>query len=263
MKEKYDKIVVEKEQVISGSGVHTLGINVKPRLDLLNLPEWNFTKENANSIYLKKVALDTHASKLKEKYQRVKRGKSLTDNGKKPLVEATLLSSTAESKLKYFRHVNEECKRSIDALHAKGIYAPSGGIRHVLVPPADNAADKCLAYLSSSLSAYPFNHAVNVAYRRAQKRMLKKLKSSSNISGKEKHAIDAEKNKRKFLPRVASSDAFEDIAIEGRRRRRRIETASPSPCWPQHLLDKLCLCMDDCHLRKDGKDVLFNLVTGK
>lgn len=267
----YDDVVAENDEN-GASGLRTLGIPGSKTLDKLKLPEFGFVDDDAASIciYLKKIAAETRASKLKQKHQqRAKRGKSETNNVKKSSFKTTLSGSITKNKPDYFRQVNEECKRCVDLLHANGIFVRSSSVRRVLVPPADNSSEKCMAHISSSKSIDPYYHPANVAFRRAQKRTLRKLEGPSAMADKGGYPrIDTvydeeESNDRPFLPRVASFDATYDIAFEGQRRRRRIETASPTPFWPQHLLDKLTLCMDNCHIKKDGKSVLFNLVTGK
>jgi len=181
----------------------------------------------------------------------------------------TMTGPLVPKKIEYLKWIDAECGECIKHLSQHGIFIQKDRLERFYRAPIENTEDKCEIYLSTNRSAFPFNHSTNVACRKNQRRVLKRIARREAIesrSGKNTERLSPEEMNNSnrcyptdtaFLPRVAS---FKEICREGRKKRRQIENATPSPYWPQHLLDKLCLCMDKCHVGSDRKEVMFNLV---
>lgn len=176
----------------------------------------------------------------------------------------TMSGSMVDKRIEYLKFIDKECEKCIKYLNDNGMFIPKEALKQFYRAPTENAEADCIAYLSSVRSMFPFSHPSNVLYRKNQRKFLKRMarqeaNTSSRVdkSPEENDVNQALTTKKHFLPRVA---LFKEIPREGRRKRRQIENAPPSPVWPQHLLDKLCLCMDKCHTGKDRKEVMFNLV---
>ena len=180
----------------------------------------------------------------------------------KDLLTTTMSGSMAEKRIEYLKFIDIECEKCIKYLQASEICVPKETLKQFYRAPTENPENDCIAYLSSVRSTFPFAHSLNVSHRKNQRKFLMRmaLQEANTASRIDKNPEDMEVNlsaKKHFLPRVA---LFDKISQEGRRKRRQIANAIPSPSWPQHLLDKLCLCMDKCHVGKDRKEVMFNFV---
>ena len=174
---------------------------------------------------------------------------------------STVGCNLGRRKVKYIAFLNKECDRLMDLLESENNGIDSEMFANVLLPPNDNTCQRCKLYLSSALSMYPRQHSLSRRYEKQRKKKLKKL-MTDGLSMINNHYLTSETsgyNRRDFnLPRVATID-FKNRAEEGRKLRNRIQTATPTLCWPQHLLDKLCLCMDNERVCKGGQ-AMFNFV---
>ena len=184
----------------------------------------------------------------------------------------TFSGSMIEKRIEHLKRIDKECERCIEYMQESGICVPIEPLKRFYRAPIEHPANDCVAYLSSARSVFPMAHSLNVLYRKNQRKLLKRMalqeastvsridknqKSTTSSANEEMEGDSSLTPKKHFLPRVA---LLEDIPKEGRRKRRQIENAIPSPYWPQHLLDKLCLCMDKCHVGTDRKEIMFNLV---
>ena len=221
---------------------------------LLQLPSLE-AREQLPELINKRAAREGRMRKQQEKRKRKKIGETTSNT---PM--STLSGSVGESKLRYLKHVHSESKKCVDSLHTVGILVNPDDVKNVLVPPNDRTGEVCEAHLSSIRSVFPKSHALNREHRKKQSKELEKICPwYSHARNDPPSRAESVQTLGGRLPRVASID-FKNRAKEARRRRQELQCTSPTVCWPQHLLDKLCLCMDDDGQAANGKNVLFNYV---
>jgi len=246
----YDDVIAENEATANEKSQQHF--TDKTKFEVLNLPLYDFRRPKTSS---------------KRSPGSGKRKKKATRESDDPYF-TTMSGPLIEKKIDYLKFIDKECERCLDCLHDNGIFIVSReSLLRVYRTPKENPDKKSILYLSSSRSTFPFTHPINVSYRKNQRKVLKKLGRQSEQNSRLEKMMSESPDvvedqqgatpKKQFLPQVAS---FADITREGRRKRRQIENARPSPYWPQHLLDKLCLCMDDCHVGNDRKEIVFNYV---
>lgn len=254
MKSMYDSVISAGDEMFASSSQHDDDSRLQSesfvKAELLKVPAYDFARIGTSCVYARKIARNYRKRIAKATREQCESFSSL---------KTTLSGENAYTRKKYIEQINEESERCILHLHSNGILVPASYIRHVLIPPCDHPRGHCQTFLSSNLSMFPYDHPINVEYRALQRRQIKDLgywrsRSRMDTSNQDKPG--------RFLPRVALL-GMEELAKKGRRKRNLIEHARPTPCWPQHLLDKLRLCMDNCHLGKDDKSALFELVTGR
>jgi len=246
MKQMYDNMVAETiDEKIESTDLTDL--SDKAKSDLMHLQNYEGFRQTPKN--------------NRRTNERQREAKTTT---KDDIFFTTMTGSMVDKRIEYLKFIDKECQNCIDYLNDSGMFVPKETLKQFYRAPTENAETDCIAYLSSVRSAFPFAHALNVSYRKNQRKFLKRMaRQEANTANRidkspeENEVGQALTAKKHFLPRVA---LFKEIPREGRRKRRQIENAPPSPVWPQHLLDKLCLCMDKCHTGKDRKEVMFNLV---
>ena len=227
----------------------------KAVVDLLLLPRLESSRKQRQKV--SRHSIFSRSDKLSEIGERSSwKSKKIVNS---PI--STLGCDLGRRKVKYIAFLNKGCERLMDLLESENNDIDGEIFANVLLPPNDNTCQRCKLYLSSALSMYPRQHSLSRRYEKQRKKKLKKLMTdessiintnylTNETNGYVRRDLD--------LPRVATID-FKDRAEEGRKLRNRIQTASPTLCWPQHLLDKLCLCMDNEKVCK-GEQAMFSFV---
>lgn len=182
-----------------------------------------------------------------------------------PDPKTTLTGVVASSKIQYINFIEKECERCLERIQKEGVFQINPDhVKHVLIPPKERSTRLNIKSLSHERSIYPALHDMNAdARRRQQLRMRDRGAGGTRAAGGGESVSTAKEEKVVKgvpLPRVASIDTR--LAQEGRRQRREQANAMPSPCWPQHLLDKLYIYLDeDPSTNSNGKSsTLFHKI---
>jgi len=252
LKSMYDNIIDNDV----GDKLRTRRTSVTERkavVDLLLLPKFERNDNNGAA---------TKDKRVNKNQERRERARTETKRGLKSFHVPSFTTLTGEMgkrKIKYLDAISEESDTCYKRLQSEGIFAHTNCFSKVLVPPTENTTKTCKLYLTSELSLFPRQHSLNKEYEKQRKRKIRKSQTAVTFtSNRETESeVPRDKYESSTLPRVASLSRQRDK--EGRRRRYQIGSASPTLCWPQHLLDKLRLCMDDTTV-SNGKSVMFNCV---
>lgn len=184
--------------------------------------------------------------------QQERRERQVPDEEK---LRTTLPGRHGESKLRYIKLMNVECDRCVDRLYSSGANVKVDNVRRGLLPPYENSSRICSYHLSSDRSILPRDHLLILAYKEKQSRKLKAFYSMRD--GTESDSGKGQELDNSPLPRVATID-FKNRAKEGRRYRNKLQCACPAVFWPQHLLKKLRICMDENEV--DSAHPLFSCI---
>lgn len=233
--------------------------NVDPTSDgncvvLLQLPALDY-REQTPELISRQRSREKRLRKQQERKERQRAKMKFTAVAKEKLV-TTLSGPIGERKLRYLEHINIECERCIDLLHSAGLNVKASALKKVLVPPNESSVSSCVNRLGANRSIFPENHPLIVDYNRRQRNKTRNSFRSQSNTNSDNTSSQCRKNAE--LPRVATID-FKGRNKEARRLRQRRQCTSPTVFWPQHLLDKLSICMDNCG-SKDGTSAVFSRV---
>lgn len=240
LKEIYD-VLVEKGET-DEKELHDSFVERNKAMDMLRLPTLDGMKQNIET-FEKNRMLDEENEKRKRKVK--------TKDGIKPEYLTTLTGFIGDSKLRYLQFIDKECKRCIEKMLIYDLPMKSENLVNVLVPPNENPRNICESLLSCGEGLNPSSHPSNRQCRESQSQISYHAACPYTFT----HSTPPVAKLPPSLPRVAMID-FKNRARDGRKRLEEYRRTSPTPFWPQHLLDKLRLYMDSDDMG-GGRDILF------